>query len=122
MAVNTATSHVRSIDRKLGISTRRDPVRMAQERRLLTPRTATHVTILADEEVRGLCGHVVTMRAVEAAVAIVAQAYRRDDVFVLTVVLDVVIIAAVLNAAVVQRSAVVQPSLTASIAGRLDQC
>ena len=78
---------------------------MAQERRLLTPRTATHVTILADEEVRGLCGHVVTMRAVEAAVAIVAQAYRRDDVFVLTVVLDVVIIAAVLNAAVVQTSA-----------------
>ena len=122
MAVNTATSHVRSIDRKLGISTRRDPVRMAQERRLLTPRTATHVTILADEEVRGLCGHVVTMRAVEAAVAIVAQTYGRDDVLVLTVVLDVVIIAAVLNAAVVQTSAVVQPSLTASIAGRLDQC
>ena len=122
VAVNTAKSHVRSIDRKLGISTRRDAVRMAQERRLLTPRTATHVSILADEEVRGLCGHVVTMRAVEAAVAIVAQAYRRDDVFVLTVVLDVVIIAAVLNAAVVQTSAVVQPSLTASIAGRLDQC
>jgi len=95
---------------------------MAQERRLLTPRTATHVTILADEEVGGLCGHVVTMRAVEATVAIVAQTYGRDDVFVLTVVLGVVIIAAVLNAAVVQTSAVVQPSLTASIAGRLAQC
>src|SRR6185312_11491514 len=66
VAVNTAKSHVRSIDRKLGISTRCDAVRMGQERRLLTPRTATHVTILADEEVRGLCGHVVTMRAVEA--------------------------------------------------------
>jgi LuxR family transcriptional regulator, maltose regulon positive regulatory protein len=36
VSVNTVKSHIRSIYRKLGVSTRRDAVRRAQERRLIT--------------------------------------------------------------------------------------
>ena len=36
VSVNTVKSHIRSIYQKLGVSTRRDAVRMAQQRQLIT--------------------------------------------------------------------------------------
>ena len=36
VSVNTVKSHIRSIYRKLGVSSRRDAVRLAQERKLIT--------------------------------------------------------------------------------------
>ena len=36
VSVNTVKSHIRSIYKKLGVSTRRDAVRMAQQRQLIT--------------------------------------------------------------------------------------